>query len=134
MAHYPRQFSCGANNPVIALSETEVGKLFTADRHRNGFAHCHLSRPTGSASADRPGERYDNILLTREGLRLIDVGISALRTAVGDTFFDAYVRQELSELSEFRAYFLSRWTHKISRANRPENPRQIISTPHAQRK
>lgn len=28
---YPRQLSTGANNAVIALSETEVGKLFTGD-------------------------------------------------------------------------------------------------------
>ena len=28
---YPRQLSYGANNAVIALSETEVGKLFTGD-------------------------------------------------------------------------------------------------------
>ena len=28
---YPRQLSRGANNAVIALSETEVGKLFTGD-------------------------------------------------------------------------------------------------------
>jgi serine/threonine protein kinase len=173
MAHYPRQLSYGANNPVIALSETEVGKLFTADTrsdigseaekmraanginelvvqfirlernealqsnmlvmervyaidfrsfevemreiwfdvfadqladlHRNGFAHCDLSRPPGT-----PGERYDNILLTREGIRLIDVGISVLRASVGNTLFDAYVRQELTELAEFRTYFLGR--------------------------
>ena len=28
---YPRTLSSGANNTVIALSETEVGKLFTGD-------------------------------------------------------------------------------------------------------
>lgn len=28
---YPRQLSRGANNAVIALSETEVGKLFMGD-------------------------------------------------------------------------------------------------------
>lgn len=28
---YPRQLSHGANNAVIALSETEVGKLYKAD-------------------------------------------------------------------------------------------------------
>lgn len=173
MANYPRQLSHGANNPVIALSETEVGKLFTADTrsdigseaekmrfanginnlvarfirlarndtlqanmlvmeriyaldfrsfevemreiwfdvfaeqlrelHHNGFAHCDLSRPAGVT-----GERYDNILLTKEGLRLIDVGISVLRSQVGDNFFAAYVRQELTELADFQAYFLSR--------------------------
>ena len=28
---YPRQFSRGANNAAIAVSETEVGKLFSDD-------------------------------------------------------------------------------------------------------
>ena len=28
---YPRQLSRGANNVVLALSETEVAKLFTGD-------------------------------------------------------------------------------------------------------
>jgi hypothetical protein len=28
---YPRTLSSGANNTVIALSETEVGKIFTGD-------------------------------------------------------------------------------------------------------
>ncbi len=173
MTNYPRQLSYGANNPVIALTETEVGKLFTEDTrsdigseaekmrfanqvnglvsrfirlerneaimanmlvmeriyaidfrsfeiemreiwldvfidelhqlHQEGFAHCDLCRPSGT-----PGERYDNILLTREGLRLIDVGISVLRHQVGEKFFDAYVRQELKEIEEFREYFLRR--------------------------
>jgi hypothetical protein len=31
MANYPRKLSYGANNTVIALSDTEVGKLFTND-------------------------------------------------------------------------------------------------------
>jgi hypothetical protein len=30
---YPRLLSAGANNPVIALSETEVARLFTGDTH-----------------------------------------------------------------------------------------------------
>ncbi len=31
MANYPRKLSFGANNTVVVLSETEVGKLFTND-------------------------------------------------------------------------------------------------------
>ena len=31
LKRYPRTLSSGANNTVIALSETEVGKLFTGD-------------------------------------------------------------------------------------------------------
>ncbi len=170
---YPRQLSYGANNTVVALSDAEVGKLFTGDTrsdigseaekmrtanqinglvvqfirldthptiaadmlvmerlypvdfrayevemreiwfdvftesvhelHRAGFVHRDLQRPE-----NLPGDRYDNILLTPQGIRLIDVGISVLRHQVGDRFFDAYVRQELDELARFGQYFINR--------------------------
>lgn len=170
---YPRQLSRGANNAVIALSETEVGKLFAGDTrsdigseaeklrfanevnglvarfkrlelnealgadmlvmerlypldfrayevevrevwadvfadelralHAAGFVHRDLLRPSNI-----PGDRYDNILLTAGGLRLIDVGISALRRQVGDNFFAAYVRREEEEMATFREFFLTR--------------------------
>ena len=170
---YPRQLSRGANNAVIALTQTEVGKLFTGDTrsdigseaekmrfangvnalvvkflrleanteagadmlvmeriypldfrayeverrelwlsvladelaalHRAGFAHRHLRRPGNIG-----GERFDNILLTETGLRLIDVGISVLRHQVGDSFFANYVREEEEELTAFGAFLLGR--------------------------
>ncbi|MDJ0365185.1 hypothetical protein QMK33_08470 [Hymenobacter sp. H14-R3] len=170
---YPRQLSRGANNAVIGLSATEVGKLFSADArsdidseaekmrfanevnglvvkynrlevnevlganmlvmeriypldfrahevemreiwldvftdelralHAAGFAHHDLQRP-----ANLPGERFDNILLTAQGLRLIDVGISVLHQQVGNSFFAAYVQRELQELEVFRQFFLAR--------------------------
>jgi serine/threonine protein kinase len=170
---YPRQLSRGANNAVIALSETEVGKLFSADTrsdigseaekmrfanevnglvvkfirlennptltadmlvmervypldfrayevemrelwldvftdelralHAAGFVHHDLQRPS-----NLPGERFDNILLTAQGLRLIDVGISVLQRQVGESFFRAYVQRELEELELFRQFFLTR--------------------------
>lgn len=170
---YPRQLSQGANNAVIALSETEVGKLFGADTrsdigseaekmrfanevnglvvkfirlennavlaadmlvmeriypldfrayevevrelwldvlseelhalHAAGFVHRDLLRPSNI-----PGDRYDNILLSPQGLRLIDVGISVLRRQVGDKFFATYVQREREELELFRQFFLTR--------------------------
>lgn len=169
---YPRTLSSGANNTVIALSETEVGKLFTGDTrsdigseaekmkfanavnglvvqflrldvlnddtemlvmerlfpmdfrayefekrelwldvlesdlrqlHQAGFAHRDLRRPS-----DMPGLTFDNIFLTAQGLRLIDVGIAALRAQVGERLFDRFVQQELQELEQFKAFFLSR--------------------------
>jgi serine/threonine protein kinase len=169
---YPRTLSSGANNTVIALSETEVGKLFTDDTrsdigseaakmqfanavnslvarfvrldelnedtemlvmerlypmdfrayefekrelwldvfeheltqlHQAGFVHRDLRRPS-----DMPGERFDNIFLTEKGLRLIDVGISALKSQVGDRLFQRFVEQERQELELFRTFFLSR--------------------------
>lgn len=170
---YPRQLSAGANNAVIALSDTEVAKLYTDDTrsdigseaekmkyansindlvvkfirldyneslqaemlvmerirpidyrayeverrelwydvfvdeldqlHKAGFVHRDLRRPS-----DLDGLAFDNILLTEQGLRLIDVGISALKMQVGDRIFEKYLAVERDELALFRDYFLNR--------------------------
>lgn len=170
---YPKTLSQGANNTVIALSPTEVAKLFTEDTrsdigseaekmqfanqinglvvtfgrldldeakgwemlvmerlypldfrtyeyeartlqldvfseelhqlHEAGFAHRDLRRPSSEA-----GEVFDNIFLTERGIRLIDVGISALREAVGDKLFRMYVAQEQKELEAFKKFYLFR--------------------------
>lgn len=170
---YPNQLSYGANNLVVALSDTEVAKVFRGDTrsdigseaeklkvantindllvrfirldyddehdwdmlimerlypldfrslevgkrellldvfedelrqlHQAGFVHRDVRRPS-----DQSGERYDNVFLTDRGLRLIDAGISALRTQVGDKLFGKYVEVEEREVTAFREYFLSR--------------------------
>ncbi|MEM6770116.1 MAG: hypothetical protein AAF597_05985 [Bacteroidota bacterium] len=170
---YPRTLSSGANNTVIALSKTEVGKLFHGDTrsdigsegekmkmansvndlvvkfirldvnedldvdmlvmerlypmdfrayeqelrllwldvfedelralHTAGFVHRDLRRPS-----DMPGLRYDNIFLTETGLRLIDVGISALKAQVGEKLFTRFVQREWEEYEIFRKDFLAR--------------------------
>jgi serine/threonine protein kinase len=169
---YPRTLSSGANNTVIALSETEAAKIFTGDTrsdigsesekmkfanqvnglvvqfirldelneqteilvmerlypmdfrayeyekrelwlevfedelkqlHKAGFAHRDLRRPS-----DMPGLTFDNIFLTQQGFRLIDVGISALRTQVGERLFNRFVQQELHEFEQFRQFLLDR--------------------------
>ena len=170
---YPRKLSSGANNTVIVLSDTEVGKLFIGDTrseigseaekmqfanainnlvvrfirldfneeiqaemlvmerihpldfrsyeveirelwldvfedelqqlHKEGFVHRDLKRPSNIG-----GLAFDNILLTKTGLRLIDVGISALQRQVGDKIFKKYLEIENKEIAEFREYFLNR--------------------------
>lgn len=170
---YPNQLSYGANNLVVALSDSEVAKIFRGDTrsdigseaeklkiansindllvrfirldydeardwdmlvlerlypldfrsieigkrellldvfedelrqlHQAGFVHRDVRRPS-----DQSGERYDNVFLTDRGLRLIDAGISALRSQVGDKLFNRYVEVEQQEITVFRAYFLSR--------------------------
>ena len=170
---YPRKLSSGANNTVIVLSDTEVGKLYIGDTrseigseaekmqfankvnslvtkfirlefnesiqaemlvmerihpidfrayeveirelwldvfedelkalHTAGFVHRDLKRPSNIG-----GLAFDNILLTQTGLRLIDVGISALRSQVGDKIFEKYIENENKEIEEFRTYFLNR--------------------------
>lgn len=71
--------------------------------HQAGFVHRDLKRPS-----DIGGLAFDNILLTDQGLRLIDVGISALKTQVGDKIFEKYVEIELQEMALFKDYFLNR--------------------------
>jgi len=170
---YPRKLSSGANNTVIVISETEVGKLYVGDTrseigseaekmqfanlvnnlvvkfirldfneaikaemlvmeriypldfrsyeveirelwldvfehelkqlHKAGFVHRDLKRPSNIG-----GLAFDNILLTNTGLRLIDVGISALQKQVGDKIFKKYIEIENKEIAEFREHFLNR--------------------------
>jgi serine/threonine protein kinase len=71
--------------------------------HAAGFVHRDIRRPSSV-----PGDKFDNILLTQTGLRLIDVGISALREQVGEKLFAKYVEVELEEVRVFKDYFLSR--------------------------
>lgn len=117
---HPRTLSSGHNNTVIALSECEdmdfrayeqekrelwldVLESELRQLHEAGFVHRDLRR-----TSDMPGLAFDNIFLTPTGLRLIDVGISALRTQVGERLFERFVQQELQELETFRQFFLSR--------------------------
>jgi tRNA A-37 threonylcarbamoyl transferase component Bud32 len=169
---YPGTLSSGANNTVIALSDTEVAKIFTGDTrsdigseaekmkfanavnglvaqfirldefgdegemlvmerlfpldfrayeyekrelmldvfedeirqlHKAGFVHRDIRRPS-----DMPGLTFDNIFLTNRGIRLIDVGISALKSQVGERLFERFITQEMEEFELFRTFFLSR--------------------------
>lgn len=82
----------------LAIFEDELKQL-----HKAGFAHRDLRRPS-----DMPGLTFDNIFLTQQGFRLIDVGISALRTQVGERLFNRFVQQELHEFEQFRQFLLDR--------------------------
>lgn len=93
-----RSFEVEKRKLIIEVFEDELNEL-----HRYGFVHRDLKRPSNLS-----GERYDNIFLTQQGLRLIDVGISALKSQVGEKLFAKYVEVELQELAEFKQYFLSR--------------------------
>ena len=71
--------------------------------HNAGFVHRDIRRPS-----EITGQPFDNILLTNNGIRLIDVGISALLSQVGEKLFNKYIETEVKELKEFSSYFLSR--------------------------
>jgi len=82
----------------LGVFEDELNQL-----HSKGFVHRDLRRPS-----DIGGQAFDNILLTNEGIRLIDVGISALEKQVGTKIFAKYVEIELEEVRLFKEYFLNR--------------------------
>ncbi len=172
MKKYPRTLSSGANNMVIALSETEAGKLFAGDSrsdigseaekmrfanqvnrllvtfirldvyndetemlvmerlypydfrafeyerrqlwldlfkseleqlHKAGFVHRDLKRPS-----ELVGQPFDNILLTSNGFRLVDAGVSALKKQVGEKLFARFVEQEWKEFAQFENFVLNR--------------------------
>lgn len=82
----------------LEVFEDELKKL-----HQAGFVHRDLKRPS-----EIQGLAFDNILLTEQGLRLIDVGISALKSQVGDKLFEKQIEIEVQELAIFKEYFLNR--------------------------
>ena len=71
--------------------------------HKAGFVHRDIRRPSGLN-----GLHFDNVLLTNNGLRLIDVGISAIRSQVSEKIFNKYIETELEEMKLFRQYLLDR--------------------------
>ena len=81
----------------------EVFEYKLKEIHKAGFVHRDLKRPSNIG-----GLTFDNILLTDTGLRLIDVGISALRSQVGEKIFEKYVVIELQDMALFKEYFLNR--------------------------
>jgi tRNA A-37 threonylcarbamoyl transferase component Bud32 len=82
----------------LDVFEQEIKQL-----HKAGFVHHDLKRPSNIG-----GLAFDNILLTNKGLRLIDVGISAMQQQVGDKIFEKYLEAEEKEIEAFRDYFLNR--------------------------
>ena len=71
--------------------------------HKAGFIHRDLKRPSNIG-----GLPFDNILLTEQGLRLIDVGISVVKQQVGVKIFEKSLEIEIQEIQAFEDYFLSR--------------------------
>jgi serine/threonine protein kinase len=93
-----RAFEVGVRELWIEVFFDELTAL-----HQAGFVHRDLKRPSGIG-----GLTFDNILLTDKGLRLIDVGISALKQQVGDKIFEKYLEIERAEMEEFKTFFLNR--------------------------
>jgi serine/threonine protein kinase len=93
-----RAFEVEVRELWYSVFEDELTQL-----HKAGFVHRDLKRPS-----DIGGAPFDNILLTEQGLRLIDVGISAMRSKVNDQIFKKYLEIERQEMVLFKSYFLNR--------------------------
>jgi tRNA A-37 threonylcarbamoyl transferase component Bud32 len=89
-----------------ALSVKEREEMFEKfivdlkELHSNGFAHWDIKRPEHVATGER---LWDNIILTKEGLRLIDTGNSLLE---GDPDFEEAVQDDINSAMEFKEIFL----------------------------
>lgn len=81
----------------------DVFKEEITQLHDAGFVHRDLKRPSGEG-----GLHFDNILLTEQGIRLIDVGISYIKEQVGERIFQKAAEIEREELIIFQEYFINR--------------------------
>ncbi|MBD2201624.1 hypothetical protein H6G33_09715 [Calothrix sp. FACHB-1219] len=69
--------------------------------HSNGFAHWDIKRPSHAVSSS---DRYwDNIILTRDGIRLIDTGNSV---STEDPDFEEACEDDIRSAMEFKKIFL----------------------------
>ncbi len=93
----PRGMEIEVRETMFSVLKDQLNEL-----HTQGFCHRDLRRPSGFG-----GRYFDNIILTESGLRLIDVGISAIRDTDNLELFNKYVEAELKELQEFYEYFMA---------------------------
>lgn len=98
---YPLDFRASVQEKRLLWLDVFEDEL--AQLHKSGFVHRDLQRPS-----NMPDLSYDNIFLTPNGLRLIDVGISALKAQVWERLFERFVVQERAEFEGFREFFWAR--------------------------
>ena len=92
----PRSFEKDIRETIYSVFIDKLNEL-----RKHGFCHRHIKRPSGFG-----GRPYDNIVLTAEGIRLIDAGISAIRDSSNEILFSKYVESEMKETEEFFKYFI----------------------------
>ena len=93
----PRTLEKEVREVMLSVFEDKLKEL-----HKNGFCHRDIKRPSGYG-----GRPYDNVILTSDGLRLIDVGISAIKENANEILFKKYIEMELKEIEEFGEYFIN---------------------------
>lgn len=71
-----------------------------SELHKNGFLHGDIQHPV----IREPEDQFDNIILTKNGLRLVDTGFSVIRAEEEDKFYELYAREKI-EIQNFKNYF-----------------------------
>ncbi len=92
----PRSFEIEVRETMYSVF---IEKL--KDLHTNGFVHRDIKRPSGFG-----GRPFDNVVFTSERIRLIDVGISAIKEKAGKNLFDKYIEAELNEAEEYYSFIM----------------------------
>ncbi|MEI6140284.1 MAG: hypothetical protein WCP85_13535 [Mariniphaga sp.] len=96
---YPLDFQNMEKRERISIFErfeTQINEL-----HIKGFLHGDIEHPMRA----NPDFLFNNIIMTDNGLRLIDTGFSVLRKDEPDKFLNL-LRGELLEIKDFKEYFL----------------------------
>ena len=92
----PRSFEIETREVMYRIFLEKLKEL-----HKNGFVHRDIKRPFGFG-----GKPFDNLIFTSEGIRLIDVGISALKENAGEDIFKRYIEADLKETEKFFTYMM----------------------------
>jgi hypothetical protein len=93
-----RSYEVGKRQLWLEAFEYELVQL-----HDAGWVHRDLCSGPGNNL-----QHFDNILLTQQGLRLVDTGQALLRGLIDDVFFERYAAAELEDLKLFKKLFLGR--------------------------
>jgi len=98
---YPIRFHSIRKKKRISVFEKFEAQL--SELHSNGFIHGDIQHPVRG----EPEFLFNNIILTNNGLRLIDTGFSIIKKdEPNKEKYYHLMFQELREISNFKEYFL----------------------------
>lgn len=98
---YPLQYraiNIESRQEMFAQFEKQLKEL-----HKAGFAHWDIQRPTSF----QKGAIWDNIILTPQGLRLIDTGNSIYPGHINQDELEDAIEDDIACLNNFKSVFLT---------------------------
>jgi len=99
---YPIHYKSISNEERIVFFEIFLDQI--TELHKNGFLHGDIQQPVRGT----PEQVFSNIVLTKNGLRLVDTGFSIIKSEEED--YKKYISikmQDIHEIDNFRRYFLA---------------------------